>query len=79
MTRDMWQVLSGPHSATCQAVSKSNNENSSGTHVDIWQPVTAQKYPRIFIIKKILYILGIIGPTWVFFWELLDEYRLNDY
>ena len=24
-----------------------------------------QKYPRILIIKKLLYIPGIIGPTWV--------------
>ena len=30
-----------------------------------------QKYPRIFIIK-LIYIPGIVEPTWVFFWELLD-------
>ena len=36
-------------------------------------PVTPQKYPRIFIIK-LLHIPGIVEPTWVFFWELLDEY-----
>ena len=33
------------------------------------------KYPRIFIIKIfLLYIPGIIEPSRVFLWELLDEY-----
>ena len=31
--------------------------------------VTPQKYPKIFIIKIIIYIPGIIEPTWVFFWK----------
>ena len=32
-------------------------------------PVTPQKYSRIFI-TQLLYIPGIIEPTWVFFWKL---------
>ena len=27
----------------CQAVSKSNNESSNGTHVDMWQPMSGKK------------------------------------
>ena len=27
----------------CQAVSKSNNESLSGTHVDMWQPMSGKK------------------------------------
>ena len=28
----------------CQAVSKSNNESSSGTHVDMWQTMSGKKF-----------------------------------
>ena len=33
MMRDMWHVLSGSHRATCQVVSKLNNESSNGTQM----------------------------------------------
>ena len=37
-------------------------------------PCNAPKIPKNFYNKKLVYIPGVIEPTRVFFWELLDEY-----